>query len=137
MCIKQTPTFDFLIRSIAFGFCRAKISLIIATSISMTSFITSGLYVSIEIAISEIFFIASIIGTILFNSSSVLTGSDPGRVDSPPISMISTPSSIILSARFKAALESKYIPPSENESGVIFKIPITSGRFKSKECLFN
>ena len=112
-------------------------SLIIATSISMTSFITSGLYVSIEIAISAIFFIASIIGTILFNSSSVLTGSDPGRVDSPPISMISTPSSIILSARFKAALESKYIPPSENESGVIFKIPITSGRFKSKECLFN
>ena len=49
----------------------------------------------------------------------------PGRVDSPPTSMISAPSLIISSVCFNAASRSPYFPPSEKESGVTFRIPIT------------
>ena len=62
------------------------------------------------------------------NSSSSLTRSAPGLVDSPPISIMSTPSSSILLARDIAASVVKWRPPSANESGVTFKIPITKVR---------
>jgi hypothetical protein len=39
--------------------------------------------------------ISVITGITLLNSSDSLTGSEPGRVDSPPISIISTPFSMI------------------------------------------
>jgi hypothetical protein len=51
---------------------------------------------------------------------------DPGRVDSPPISRMSAPSSAICQARFTAAFGPKKRPLSEKESGVTFKIPMTS-----------
>src|SRR6185369_7077644 len=70
--------------------------------------------------------IAFTTGNTLCNSSCAETGSDPGRVDSPPTSIISAPSFIISWTRIKtASILLKYKPPSEKESGVIFKIPIT------------
>ena len=65
-------------------------------------------------------------GIIRLSSSSGLIGAEPGRVDSPPISIMSTPSSIICSTRATAfATSSKNNPPSEKESGVTLRIPMT------------
>ena len=48
---------------------------------------TSDLYVSIEIKVSGKFFLIKFItGVTLFNSSVIVTGEDPGRDDSPPMS---------------------------------------------------
>ena len=62
-------------------------------------------------------------------SVSSLTRSAPGRVDSPPTSITSTPSAIISFARFIADSKSKCRPPSAKESGVTFNIPITRVRW--------
>ena len=52
----------------------------------------------------------------------------PGRVDSPPTSTMSAPSSIISSPRETARSGSSHRPPSENESGVTLRIPMTRAR---------
>src|SRR6266487_1070970 len=66
------------------------------------------------------------IGIIRLSSSSRLIGVEPGRVDSPPISIMSAPSSIICSTLATAfATSSKYNPPSEKESGVTLRMPMT------------
>ena len=90
----------------------------------MANSATLPLYVSTEMGTVSCLLKASIIGTILLISSSSLTGAWPGLVDSPPTSMMSAPSSTIFFARFMAASISLNLPPSEKESGVIFKIPI-------------
>ena len=69
-----------------------------------------------------------ITGITRIRSSSSLTRSAPGRVDSPPTSMMSTPSEIISLARLIAASKSKCLPPSAKESGVTLRIPITRVR---------
>ena len=67
-----------------------------------------------------------ITGIVLAISSASLTRSAPGLVDSPPISMMSTSSAIISNPRATAASKSLCLPPSANESGVTFKMPITN-----------
>ena len=67
-----------------------------------------------------------IIGRTLSNSSSTVSGSAPGRVDSPPISIISEPSSIKIFACLIAFLIEKNLPQSLNESGVMFRTPMIS-----------
>ena len=67
-------------------------------------------------------------GITLSSSISSLTRSAPGLVDSPPISIMSAPSAINLRPCVIASAFDKYLPPSANESGVIFKIPITKVR---------
>ena len=62
-------------------------------------------------------------------SSLASTGSASGRVDSPPTSRMSAPSSASWSPRATGS----YAPPSENESGVAFTIPITSVRPSGSE----
>ena len=64
-------------------------------------------------------------GSILLHSASQERGVAPGLVDSPPMSMMSAPSSAMFTARRTASSALKYLPPSENESGVTFKMPIT------------
>ena len=61
-------------------------------------------------------------------SASGGTGSAPGRVDSPPISRISAPACSMAWPAAIAASASKCRPPSEKLSGVMFRMPITSGR---------
>ncbi|CAB4710326.1 unannotated protein [freshwater metagenome] len=58
-------------------------------------------------------------------SSSAETRAAPGRVDSPPISMMSTPSEIICNARLTANSVLLKRPPSAKESGVTLRIPMT------------
>src|SRR5262249_38738564 len=50
------------------------------------------------------------------------------RVDSPPTSMMSQPAAAICCACDRAASMPTYCPPSENESGVRLRIPMTIGR---------
>src|SRR5919204_1677967 len=69
-------------------------------------------------------------GTTRRSSSSTLTPSEPGRVDSPPTSTIAAPSATIRRAETIAASGSRLTPPSEKESGVTFTTPITEGRGK-------
>src|SRR5215472_8437221 len=78
--------------------------------------------------------IPAITGSTRRNSSSAPTTAEsvparaPGRVDSPPTSTISAPSSSRRSPCAIAASGEKCCPPSENESGVTFTIPTTAVR---------
>src|SRR5215212_3334139 len=70
---------------------------------------------------------ALITGTTLRASSSCGTGSEPGRVDSPPTSIISAPSSSMAAAREAAFSGTRKSPPSEKESGVTLRTPTSTG----------
>ena len=74
---------------------------------------------------------ASITGTTRAISSSCPTGVKPGRVDSPPTSMRSAPSSSILSAQASASARESCAPPSLKESGVTLSTPMMRVRPKS------
>ena len=67
-------------------------------------------------------------GTTRRSSSDASTGSAPGRVDSPPTSMMSTPPATSSSAWRRASSSSKQRLPSEKESGVRLRMPMTTGR---------
>ena len=87
---------------------------------------TAALLVSMEIGASRSAS-ASSTGTTRRSSSASETGRWPGRVDSPPTSTIAAPSAIIARARATAAAGSKWRPPSENESGVTLRMPMSWG----------
>ena len=70
-----------------------------------------------------------IIFSILFHSVLSSTVFDPGRVDSPPISIIFAPELNISKACFKPFLLVLNFPPSEKLSGVRFNTPIMFGIF--------
>ena len=90
---------------------------------------TSGWRVSIEMMASGTSArILRMTGTTRAPSSLAVTGVKPGRVDSPPTSMMSAPSSSIWSARATAASTSRFSPPSEKESGVTLRMPMMRGR---------
>ena len=80
---------------------------------------------------------ASMTGMMRRCSSAAETGSAPGRVDSPPTSMIAAPSVIIRLAWASATSSLSNSPPSEKLSGVTFKIPIRTAfppRTSSRSC---
>ena len=57
----------------------------------------------------------------------------PGRVDSPPMSRMSAPSSSSRSACSTARSGRRNAPPSENESGVTLTTPMTAYAFRAPE----
>ena len=116
---------------IAFVFVSAKTSLTISAPFSAASLITVAFPLSIDIIVSRFCLTLRIIGMTLSSCCSELTSAAPGLVDSPPISMTEAPSFTILTHAENASSSDKYFPPSENESGVIFKTPIILGCFKS------
>src|SRR5258707_579622 len=59
------------------------------------------------------------------HSSASAIRADPGRVDSAPTSIICAPSSAISRARTAAASGFRNRPPSEKESGVTFRMPMS------------
>src|SRR3954447_13276286 len=67
---------------------------------------------------------AAITGTTRLRSSSAGTGSENGRVDSPPTSRIVAPSPASSRPWAIAASRSNHSPPSENESGVTLTMPM-------------
>ena len=62
------------------------------------------------------------------SSNGTASASPYGRVDSAPTSRMSAPSATMRRACSIAASGSRKRPPSEKESGVTFRTPITSGR---------
>src|SRR5919106_1503918 len=89
---------------------------------------TSGFRVSIEMGTVSFSFKASTTGRTRRSSSLSATGLAPGRVDSPPISMMPAPSPSISRACSIAAPGSSHSPPSEKESGVTLRTPMTTTR---------
>ena len=71
-----------------------------------------------------------ITGAVLLTCSLVEMGVEPGRVDSPPTSMMVAPSAIICIAWFSAVSMVLNLPPSEKESGVTFRIPMMTGELR-------
>ena len=88
---------------------------------------TSGFMVSTDTGTPKDGRISFSTGASLEISSSAETGDEPGRVDSAPMSIRSAPASSISKAWRAASRGSVHIPPSENESGVTFRIPMTMG----------
>ena len=113
-------------------------SLIISAPAASAACAVSALYVSMEtMAWGSRWRTSCKTGRIRRCSSSALTvGFVPGRVDSPPISRMSAPSSRRLRACSTARSGSKNSPPSENESGVTLTTPMMSVRdpsFRERE----
>ena len=77
---------------------------------------------------------AATTGTTRRASSSGETGLKPGRVDSPPTSMMSAPWSSMSMPWAMAASASTYEPPSEKESGVTLRTPMTRGLVSETWC---
>ena len=106
----------------------------------IASLMTTAELVSTEIQTSKLFRIASISGITRANSSSTDTSTAPGRVDSPPISIIRAPSSMRVLTRPSTLSTSitKWLTfadansePSEKESGVALIIPMQTGEDRS------
>ncbi len=76
---------------------------------------------------------ALIIGTTRRISSSAETHLAPGRVDSPPTSMMLAPASNISATCSNAFSKVTNSPPSEKESGVTLSIPIIAA-FPASSC---
>ena len=70
----------------------------------------------------------SITGMTRRSSSSTVTAAAPGRVDSPPMSRMSAPSSARRRAWATASSVRAKWPPSEKESGVTLTMPMISPR---------
>ena len=125
LCMRQHATSYLAITApISESYFNPQISLTRSAPAWIALSATLLLKVSTEMGMSKRFLTASITGKTLWASSSALTGVCPGRVDSPPISIISAPSAIMASVCRKASSKWFHFPPSEKESGVIFKIPI-------------
>ena len=149
MCIRQHALSYFAMTAAIFSsYFSPHISFMRSAPACIPASATADLYVSSDTATSKSLFIASMIGAVLSISSSSdifvypgLVDSPPtsiitsfpsayrvysrGLVDSPPTSIITAPSAIIFSVVNRAVSMVLCCPPSENESGVTFSIPIT------------
>ncbi len=105
----------------------ARTSLMSPAPAAAAARITSGLLVSTEMTTALAPRSRSITGSTRRSSSSALTASAPGRVDSPPTSMMAAPSAAMRRPCATAASAEQKRPPSENESGVTLSTPMTSG----------
>src|SRR5512135_633638 len=128
MCIRTTPArASAASRSRAGSPPSARMSLMIAAPASRARRATSALVVSTEIGAPTRGASASTTGTTRRSSSSAETGSAPGRLDSPPMSSRSAPSSTRRRACATASSRVQARPPSEKLSGVTLTIPMTRG----------
>src|SRR5271154_1797658 len=116
-------------------------SLMMQAPAATAAAITAGFAVSIEMAMLDAAAMPSMTGTTRASSSASSMGSDPGRLDSPPTSIMVAPSATMRAACATAKSTAAYLPPSENESGVTFRTPMTTGRersmmrFRQRHCI--
>ena len=107
--------------------CRPVTSLIISAPLSIAFFATEALDVSMDMGQSVSWERIRTTSPTRRHSSCESTGSEKGRVLSPPISRMSAPASMSDSPCATAVSVCVHRPPSEKLSGVVFTIPITSG----------
>src|SRR5437870_11175319 len=131
MCISTIAAFRLAASDNIFSSPRPAVTLLtICAPASRAAVATSDFEVSIEMEILILARSFSITGTTRCNSSFTETGSAPGRVDSPPTSIMSAPSNAIFIPPAIAASGSKNSPPSENESGVTLSTPMIIPRLE-------
>ena len=105
MCMSITPALFFAhTPAIAGSNLNELISFIIAAPSCRACLATSDFVVSTDMAAPLLLATSFTTGITLLISSSRETGLEPGLDDSPPISIISAPSSIICNALFSASL---------------------------------
>jgi len=131
MCIRITPASrDAASGAMPSSSRRAVISLMMVAPASSAARATAANRASIEIAgpsapnrrVSS-----PMTGCVRRICSSAVTARLPGRVDSPPTSITSAPSSAMRTPASIASAATAYRPPSLNESGVTFTTPNTNG----------
>ena len=133
MCIRQMGRPVSAAASIAPSRLSARTSLIRPTPAAAPASITFGVLVSNEISTSKRPWMHAIAPRTRSISSCSETARAPGRVDSPPISKNEAPATTMDSAAPQRASTLrpellKRAPPSENESGVTLRMPMTKGR---------
>ena len=134
MCIRHTGQPDSATTStIASSKRRALTSLMIVAPAASARRATSAFIVSTEMGTPTLPASASITGSTRRSSSSAGTVSEPGRVDSPPMSTMEAPSRTSVRACSSAASAARNLPPSENESGVTLTTPMMAGNGRSSE----
>ena len=110
------------------AYCNPQMSFSICAPARSAARAVSALNVSTETGTGHSGRTASRNGRSRSISSSAPIGTKPGRLDSAPMSMMSAPSRTISSIWRSAISRVFHLPPSENESGVTFRIPMTSVR---------
>src|SRR6266403_4516153 len=131
MCMRHTAQPLAAAAASAPGSRKARTSLMSPAPAALAARMTSALLVSTQMIAAVAARSRSITGMTRRNSSSALTGSAPGRVDSPPTSMSAAPSAAMRTPCSAAAATETKRPPSEKESGVTFSTPMTTGRVRS------
>ena len=109
----------------SFSYCNPQISLSRCTPSLAAYSAVSALNVSTDTGTGHFLTICGKNCDKIAISSLAPTGTKPGREDSAPISIISAPSFTISSICAKALSTVFHLPPSEKESLVTFKIPMT------------
>ena len=128
MCISTTGQPRFATKGRECGSkVRPDTSLTIAAPASKAAAIVAALRVSMD-TISPASAKARITGMTRACSSSGGTTGAPGRVLSPPTSMISAPSAAMANPAAIATPGSRWVPPSLKLSGVAFRRPMSRGR---------
>ena len=126
MCMRTTAAPERATTSAMAGSERsALVSLTMSAPASSAARATAALVVSTEMKADVFFRRAQMTGTTRPSSSASGTGCEPGRVLSPPTSMMSAPSKASSRPRSTAFWASKYSPPSEKESGVTLTTPMS------------
>ena len=129
MCMQMTPASTAAqMAGIAGSNVNPEMSLTMWAPASRAARATADFVVSIEIRTGDCFAICAMTGMTRRSSSSVATGGAPGRVDSPPTSMICARQRPAGAPVPPPRLHSRKSPPSEKLSGVVLTIPISQGR---------
>src|SRR6267143_1412702 len=128
MCIRQNAA-PLAARNSAGSRTPPETSLTISAPASTAAAATAALVVSMLIGSPVRLASSRTTASVRRRSSLASTGSASGRVDSPPTSRMSAPSS----ASWSPCATGSYAPPSENESGVALTMPITSVRPSGSE----
>src|SRR5213080_2543391 len=129
MCIRTTGTPSRAHRgSIAASAMPAETSFTTSAPAPSAARATSAFIVSTEIGTRTAARTAPSTGSRRRRSSPPGTAIAPGRVDSAPTSSARAPAATISAAASAARAGSRWRPPSENESGVAFRMPTSTTR---------
>ena len=127
-CAMTTPHLVLFTNSIILGSVKPVTSFTMEAPTRTAALATSTWRVSMD-TMAPRWASARMTGSTRLASSSADTGVKPGRVDSPPTSMMSAPASSMATPRATAESTSRLLSsPSLNESGVTFSTPMMRGR---------
>ena len=125
MCMRTMPQGWVAQSALISAEVRPVMSLMMSAPAASAAAATEGCRVSMESsAWGNSLRRAAMTGAVRRSSSAGETGMAPGRVDSPPMSMMWAPWLSMVRACSMAAWRPAWRPPSEKESGVTLRIPM-------------